>query len=282
MKNLRDTTFREWLARTPEDLFGIDPEHNLTAEEKRKKRAENYDNPGGTLSPTILMSELVRMGPIGNKAAQRVWSDVVSFGDRERPGSLMATMTPTGSLRINVRKLAIDLEGTKVWCLKKVISLIEQYDQKERGDIAEKGLAQQYHEEISKIDSPDLESPKNDYKNTELLALKVASISRRQHPTVMHYVGIRKHSEQYYQIYFQYRGHGQGGDVPRQGVMEQFDIHIKYYQERGVLRSWANEIQSPKRGHRWTLAPSFWDEYFMPTQPIDEICNAIIQSFITY
>src|ERR1700753_634376 len=207
---MENITFREWLAKTPEDLYGINPEHNLSLEERRKKRAENYDMPGGTLSPTLLMTELMKMGPINNKAPTRIWNDVVGYGDSDRPGSLMAMMTPAGSIRICVRKLAMDLEGTKVWSLKKVISLVEQIDQKERANIAETGLAYQYHEEITKIDGPNIDSPKKDYKNTEALVLKIASIARQQHPTVMHYAGIRKHDEQSYQIYFQYRGHGQG------------------------------------------------------------------------
>jgi hypothetical protein len=28
--------------------------------------------------------------------------------------------------------------------------------------------------------------------------------------------------------------------------------------------------------------PSEWDEYFMPTQPMDEIVEAVIQSFLSY
>ena len=276
------TTFREWLAKTPEDLFGIDPDQNISQEERRMRRAENYDTPGNTLSPTLLMSELMKMGPINNKAPQRIWNDVVGYGDHERPGALMATMTPAGSIRINVRKLAMDLEGNKVWTLKKVISLVDQIDQKDRGNIAETGLAYEYHEAIEKIDSANIDAAKNDFKNTEHLALKIAAIARRQHPAVMHYAGIRKHEENHYQIYFQYRGHGQGGDTPRQSTMEQFDIHVKYYTSRGVIRSWGSEVQSPKRGHRWKLMPSEWDEYFMPTQPMQEIAEAVIQSFLAY
>lgn len=279
---MKNTSFREWLAKTPEDLFGIDPEHNVPQEIRRMRRAENYDKPGGTLSPTLLMTELMKMGPVNNKAPQRIWNDVVGYGDHERAGALMATMTPAGSIRINVRKLAMDLEGNKVWALKKVISLVDQMDQKDRGDIAEVGLAYEYHEAIAKIDSADIDAAKNDYKNTENLALKIAAIARRQHPAVMHYAGMRKHDEHHYQIYFQYRGHGQGGDTPRQSVLEQFDIHVKYYPQRGVIRSWGGEIQSPKRGHRWKLMPSEWDEYFMPTQPMQEIAEAVIQSFMSY
>jgi hypothetical protein len=191
-------------------------------------------------------------------------------------------MTPFGSIRINVRKLAVDLEGSHVWTLKKVISLVDQMDQKDRGNIAETGLAYDYHEAMAKIDSADIDAPKNDYKNTEVLALKLASMARRQHPTVMHFAGIRKHDEHHYQIYFQYRGHGQGGDTPRQSVMEQFDINVKYYASRGVLRCWGGEVASPKRGQRWKLMPSEWDEYFMPTQTLEEITEAVIQSFLSY
>lgn len=279
---MRTTNFKEWLARSPEDLFGIDPNQNLPPEILRMRRAENYDKPGGSLSPSKLMSELVKMGPVNNKKPERLWNDVVAYGDHERAGALMATLTPAGSIRINVRKLAIDLEGTKVWALKKVISLVDQMDVKDRGDIAETGLAYEYHEAIAKIDEAEHDAPKNDFKNTETLALKIGAAARRNHPSVMHYAGIRKHDEHHYQIYFQYRGHGAGGDTPRQSFLEQFDIHLKYYPHKGVLRSWGGEVQSPKKGHRWKLMPSEWDEYFMPTQPMDEIVEAVIQSFMAY
>ena len=279
---MKPINFKEWLAKTPEDLFGIDPDENVSKEELRRRRAENYDTPGGSLSPTLLMSELLKMGPVGNKAPERIWNDVVGYGDHDRAGALMAVMTPTGSLRINIRKLAMDLEGNKVWALKKVISLVDQYDQTDRGNISETGLAYHYHGEIEKINTASIDSANNDYKNTETLALKLAAMARRQHPSVMHYQGIRKHSENHYQIYFQYRGHGQGGNVPKQSVMEQFDINLVYYPSRGVLRCWGGEIQSPKNAHRWKLMPSEWDEYFMPSQPMAEIADAIIESFMTY
>lgn len=279
---MKTLAFREWFAKNPEELYGIDPEHNLSLEEKRRKRAENYDEPGNILSPTRLMSELMRMGPVNNKAPQRVWSDVVAYGDAERSGSLMASLTPSGSLRFNIRRLCVDLEGTRTWVLKKVISLVEQIEQKERGDTAEHGMAQEYHEVIEKIDGPHLDAAKNDFKGMEELALRLASMTRQNHPTVMHYAGIRKHDENYYQIYFQYRGHGAGGDTPRQAVMEQFDINFKYYKERGVIRCWGGEIQSPKKGHRWKLMPSEWDEYFVPTQSVTEITESIIHIFLAY
>lgn len=281
-KGMKSTTFREWLAKSPEDLFGIDPDANVSKEELRKRRAENYDKPGGTLSPTLLMSELMKMGPVNNKAPQRIWNDVVGYGDHEQPGALTATMTPAGSIRLNLRKLAVDLEGNHVWALKKVIPLVDQIDQKDRGDIAEHGLAYQYHSEIAKIDSSTIDAPKNDYKDMETLSLKVAAMSRRSHPSVMHYAGLRKHNEEHYQIYFQYRGHGQGGDTPGQSRLEQFDINMAYYPKRGVIRCWGGEVQSPKSGHRWKLMPSEWDEYFMPSQPMEEIANAIIESFTAY
>jgi hypothetical protein len=275
------TNFREWLAKTPEDLFGIDKEKTLPEEILRMRRAENYDKPGGELSPARLMSELVKMGPIKNKKPQILWTDTVGYGDYERPGALMAVMTPLGSLRINVRKLALDLEGTKVWALKKVIPLYDKFDVKDRGNVVETGMAYEYHEAIKKIDEAEHDAPKGDFKNTETLALKIAAATRRNHPSVMHYSGIRKHDENHYQIYFQYRGHGVGGPSPY-SFQEQFDIHLKYYPDRGILRSWGTEVQSQRKGQSWSIAPSEWDEYFMPTQSMDEIKEAIIAAFMSY
>jgi hypothetical protein len=270
------------MAKTPEERYGMDPNEFLSKEEQRRRAASNLDEPSINLSPTVLMSELVKMGPVNNKAPTRLWSDVVSYGDHQRPGALMATLTPSGSIRINLRKLAVDLEGNHTWALKKVFALADKIDQKERGYLAETGLAYMYHGELEKLDSSSIDAPKNDFKNMETLALKVASVARRNCPEVMHYQGIRKHENNHYQIYFQYRGHGQGGDTPRQSTLEQFDINLVYYPSRGVIRCMGGEIQSPKKGHRWKLMPSEWDEYFMPSQPMEEITNAVVTTFLTY
>lgn len=282
MGKLKHATFREWLARSPEDIFGFNPEDNIPPELRRARRSENYDSPIERLATDKIMSELVRMGPIKDKKPQRIWVDTVAYGDRERPGAMSIDISPGGSLRASIRKKAIDLEGNQIWILKKVISLIEQYDDKEREPIGEVGIAYRFFEEIEKADKSQLDVGKNDFKQMEDLALMLAGKARLKHPPVMIYQGIRQHSGNLYEIYFHYTGQGQGGDVPRQGVIEQFSIHLAYEPKRGIIRCWGNEIASPKSGKKWRSMPSEWDEVFVPTQSMQEITSNIIDLFVTY
>lgn len=276
---MHHTTFREWLSRSPEQLFGVEDDiGQLSAEEKKERDLANYDKPIDNLSTSAVMAELVRIGAVNQKDPKRTWEDIVEYGSET--GALSIDLSPLGSLRVNMRKRLTDLEGNKVWVLKKVVPLINDYDHGDRGQVEETEYAAQFHSELKRIDEDGLDSPQKDFKGMETLVLKMASTVRRNHPEVMHYEGLKKHTNDHYQIYFSYRGHGV--EAPDAQRCEQFDIHMVYYPARGTVRCWGSEIISKTRRHQWYPSPSEWDEIFMPTQKSEEIVQSITEIFMTY
>jgi hypothetical protein len=75
---------------------------------------------------------------------------------------------------------------------------------------------------------------------------------------------------------------GNGSEAPGQQRVEQFHIHLFFDKELGLIRSFGNDIQSPKTSHHWIAQPSEWDEMFAPTQPIKEITQIVVDALSTY
>ncbi len=130
------------------------------------------------------------------------------------------------------------------------------------------------------INEQMIDSPNVDYKDFRNLSQALASKVKFNASDIFVYEGARQVSENYSLIWFSYRGAGQ--EAPGGHKAEQFNVHLTYDPSNGLLRSWGNEISSPKSGQRWQIQPSEWDELFLPSQPISEITNAIVEALSTY
>jgi hypothetical protein len=91
---------------------------------------------------------------------------------------------------------------------------------------------------------------------------------------------IKEMSDDYYKIYFGFKGHGV--EAPSALRAEQFDIDIVFDKKKGLIRCWGYNIDSPTSQHKWAPQPSEWDEWFAPSQSIDEIVEAIINNLMVY
>lgn len=143
-------------------------------------------------------------------------------------------------------------------------------------------LASEMYDHLEKLSIEMIDSAQRDYPEFSRLVEKMVSAVRRDYPSYcMFPAGLKKINENYFKIYFEFRGHGVLAP-PRQKRMEQFDIDLFWDKSKGLVRCWGYNIESSLGQHDWTPAPSEWDEWFAPSQPIEEIIECVKRIFSTY
>lgn len=261
-------TFKKWLLSEYKDIFGFESgRHAATFHQKKK-----YTGAIDPIDSSIVLGELAKHS-LGVKKPIWEWNDMIKWGSES--GAIKIDVSPLGSYKIIVRKLIPDLEGVNRWVCKKIVP----FDENEHNQ-DELNIALKLYEDLQKIDQELLDAPNHEYKLLERLTFKLADKVRQNLPTVMVFGGIKKMNENYYIIYNEYRG--QGVEAPGSSRCENFHIHLNFNPSSGLIRCWGNEIQSPTSQHRWISQPSEWDEVFTPSQPIQEIVEAVIAALSTY
>lgn len=264
MQSLR---FTEWASERKHDIFGFE-------KKKAKKNISTEEEyPINPIDPELVMRELIEL-PLGMKKGIWDWHDTIVWGNEETPGSVLLEISPLGSYKAITRKMIINAEGDKSWICKNVLKFNEDGIDKE-----EKNLSILIYEELTKADL-DLDSANRDFDNFEKYVIKITGALKLEHPEIMFFDKVKKMNENYYICTFNYRG--QGVEAPGSMRVEQFHINLNFDKKKGLIRCWGNDVSSPTSGHKWQPQPSEWDEYFAPTQKIEEITKAIKDMFMTY
>jgi hypothetical protein len=272
----KEFNFKEWIAKTPEDLYGFP---SLLPEKKDKTPLYELE-PLEPIKISAVISELVNLGKIGTREPNSLFETKVAFGTND-VGRLIVEVSPFGSLKIIVRRMIKDLKGENVAVCKKIVPLVNDYNHISEKDSSEEyKIAYDINRYLTRIDKESLEKPSNQYEGLRGLTIKMAQEMRARHPSEMIYNGVIQNNENYYTIYFSYTG--EGVEAPDRQRVEQFNVNISYESDIGLIRCWGNEISSPVKGRKWMLKPSEWDEYFTPSQKDDEIVYAIKEAFSTY
>lgn len=269
-------SFLEWLGVPPEQKFGfVGRFDKITPRNVDKDEHKPID----ILGVSAILDELTWLGPINNKKPERLFENVVNYG--QQADKMQVVASPLGSLKIIIRKIATTLEGTYKPICYSIYPLINDYDRQGSGDDhIENILANKIADKLTEIDNKMMLSGVKDYKNLRELTLELARNVRSNHPACMHFEGVVQNGENDYTIYLQYNG--QGVEAPSARRVEQFDIHLQYSKDTGLIRCWANEISSPTKQHLWQIQPSEWDEYFSPKQKHSEIVECVMNALYTY
>ena len=222
-----------------------------------------------------IMAELARLPALGIYKPSWTWQDILEWGDGV--GAIKIDVSPLGSYKIVARRHIKDIRGETTWVCKKVFPL----DENEHDD-NEIELAHNIYEGITKISTTMIDSPRwGNYPDFERLVEKLTHEVRHQYPNyIMFPKGTKKISEDYYKIYFEFKGHGV--EAPGSNRAEQFDIDIFWDRKKGLVRIWGYDIVSSKSQHSWQPQPSEFDEWFSPAQPIEEIIECVVAMFLTY
>lgn len=263
----------EWLGVPAERLFGF------SNDVKASGPVKYSEEPLEPLGPSMILDELTWLGSINNKKPNRLFENMVDYGhDADK---MQVVISPLGSLKIIIRKIGIALEGSHIPICYTIYPLINDYNHNgESDDKIENIIANKIADKLTEIDNRQLLTGVKDYDKLKELTLELARNVRANHPKCMHFEGVVSPNENQYTIYLQYNG--QGVEAPSARRAEQFDIHMQYQKDTGLIRCWANEITSPTRQHLWQVQPSEWDEYFSPKQKNSEIIECIMNALYTY
>jgi len=239
-----------------------------------KKYTDDDQTPLNPFDVQEMFDEMLRMPSINSHKAKKRWADTLEWG--QDIGALLLDISPLGSFKITIRRKITDLQGEMRWICKKIISLNERNYNTDEGP-----RAVEVYEAVKDIGKQMIDSPKSDYEDFHTLVRHLFSQSRLHFPSYcMFSPKIKQINENYYKIYFDMKGHGV--ESPSATRVEQFNIDILMDKEKGLIRCWGYDVKSPTKGHKWEIVPSEWDEWYAPSQPIEEIVDIVINTLLFY
>lgn len=240
------------------------------------KDIENDEKPYHMFNTEQVIGELVRQKPLGIYEGRKKRPGIVEWG--HEVGAMRMEFSPLGSSKAFVRRKIKDLNGEVTWICKYVWPLGNETQLQDK----EMLLAHDMYEHLEKLSVEMIDTAQKEYPEFERLAGKLTSAVRMNYPSYcMFPVGMKKINEDYYKIYFEFRGHGVLAPV-RQMRNEQFDIDLFWDKKKGLVRCWGYNIESPSKERSWRVSPSEWDEWFAPSQPMEEIIECVKKIFSTY
>lgn len=256
--------FKKWILTEKADIFGFD--------KQRQKSEKGFVSMGAMgFKPEMIMDELARVS-LGIKKPVHDWCSKVQWGTDT--GSLKVEIGTFGSLKINVERKINDLEGNEIWLCKRVIAVNKTKFGNEQDVVAS------IHDTLKEVDGEMINMPIKDFDRLENLVVSLATQMKIKAPRFFMTEGIKKVNKNHYLIHWAMNG--LGAEAPTARRVEQFDVHIQFIPETGIIRSWGCDISSPMRQHLWQIQPSEWNLYFAPTQPKQEIIESIVRAFEAY
>lgn len=257
--------FHDWMNEVAD--FGFE-----STFKDRKGLTPYEDDPIHHLDVGYVISQL-KKHKVGLNEANRSYFSEVVWG--KGIGSIKLEFTPLGGSRVMIRKLCHDLHGDTKWILKKVIEIRHLYDH--HPDV----LVENSLNIINELSQQGNDSPSNEYKDLEKLVLRMTPKLRGTRMDLFIYEGTKKVKEnENYIIHFGVTGNGvQKKDQRR---LEQFQFHVLYKKEVGLIKIIGQEIDSSLGQHQWKLDQSSWIEYFMPSQSFEEIIETQVRLFNSY
>lgn len=205
------------------------------------------------------------------KKITKDWEEEVEW--IENGENFEVNVNPFGSLRITCRKIISDLNGEKTRICKYVYSINERKTNEERK------LAEFIYNKSIKISNKKIDYVSKEY-NIETLAKDLYNEVSKNHPKIMFPTKLRKMNDNYYKIIFEFRGQGVG--IPGSLIGLEFNIDLTFDKEKGLIKCWGYDINSPVGKRQWNIQPSEWSEYFSPKENIENIIKMISKTFSTY
>lgn len=256
---MKKINFKQFFEAT--DIFGFSPKNQPESEPKIDPF---FSNPIRQFNIELMMDFLSKKS-LGIISPHTTYINEIIWGNQ--PGAIKLEVD-TG-YTFFIKKLGIDRQGSPRWLTKKMFQLNRQgYGGTE--DI----VAQEIFEQLEKIASANIESPKNDYNDLQNLVDHIYKKTIKNSKSIFIPEGVRKLSDDAYIIKFGVRGHG----VEAKGHqrVEQNQTMISYDRDTGTIRVTNYNIESPVgKRHSWKVKPNDLDIYFFPTQDRDEISETV-------
>ncbi len=249
--------FRSWLEAA--DIFGFD----------REKRGESPET-----SELILpikqfdvekMMDLLSRKRVGVFLGEVTFHNSIQWGDN--PGSVKLEISP--SYTFFVKKLAIDKEGNPRWVTNKCFQL----NRTGCGGF-EDSVAQEIYESIRMAAESNIEAAVEEYKDLDRLVEAIFRKLKRCIKPIFLPEGIKKLHEHAYIIKFNVRG--QGVEARDHTRIEQNQVMVTYDEAQGTIRiTDYNLLSKNGRGHEFRIGLNETEMWFMSSQSVESISNAI-------
>jgi len=220
------------------------------------------------------VTKLLRRRSLGVKMPIEGYVGEVQWG--AGAGAIKIVFSPYRGLTASIRKLVPSLMGEGIWICKSVFPVYNIYDH------SPDSLIEELTDVVKETDENGINSPTNTYEELENLVFKIAQkLKSESTQKVLTYHGIRLIEEnEKYIISFNCTGMGrQRQDQKR---LDQFQVHVTYHKNEGFIRVTGDELGDKIGKHSWQYDPSQFDEKFVPTQPKEEIAEAVLQLFNSY
>lgn len=267
---MKKLDFKNWMCLESLADFGFNNDNEPTQEEKDQK-AIGDSKPIDTFDIEFMMEYLSNQ-VIGGKKGKMPFVNEVHWG--EGAGSLRVWSGT--SLCINIDRMGHDLTGCPKWGTKK-------YFQINRSGYGghEPAVAQEIVEQLKLLDQKPLDSPSSNYQELESLVSAISEQLRQSSRNIFLYEGVKKKNDNEYIIRFGVRGHGI--EAQDQQKVEENHTTVTYDKKTGMIRLINTNIESAVGGgSKWEIMPSDTDWYFFPTQPKNEIVEAIATAMRWY
>lgn len=252
-------SFKAFIEAT--DIFGFDK----NADEPEIVNDKDHDKPVHQFNLELMMWHLLRKN-VGLYEAECPFENEIIWGGH-RPGAIKLE-SDTG-FTFFIKRLGRDMEGNERWATKKVLQL-------NRRGIGgwEEQIAGEIHDHIVNYTHLPVDGPMKEYDGLENLVYKMATKIRKVAPTMFLFQGIKKLDENVYHIVFGLRSNGV--QAPNQQAVEQVVTQVSYDEHCGTIKVDNYKISSKVgRDVGFRLRPKDFEAFFFPTQPVDEITEAI-------
>lgn len=255
----RKLRFKEFFEAT--DIFGFDkkevPEEKLPPQE-----------PIHQFSIDEMMGYLAKR-KIGSKSPDQRFMNEIRWG--QNFGAVRLTVSP--KMAFMVQKLGKDLEGEDAWITKKRFQL----NRTGYGGY-EEAVASEIFDVVKELSEGGVDSAKKEVERLDRLTERISVKMQRVAQNKFMYEGIKKVSDNEYQIVFAVNSYGL--EAPSQRRVEQHITQIKFDPEVGLIKCSDFKIESPVGGpHEWKIMPADLSVNFSPAQDRDEIEEVIAVHF---
>jgi hypothetical protein len=261
---MNQLNFKEWLGL--KDIYGFEKEVN------QAQNTQKIDElPVKRLALDIVMERLAQNSlPLGLPKSKFLTE--MQWGTHD--GALRVKWTP--KLNVKIHRLHHDREGNEAWILKKFFFVNDRDFAGQEDVVADeifdqvKAIAYQNHDSV-------MEEGEFKFDN---IVYSLAAQMRQQQYQVIEFERVKKLNENEYDLSFWVRGGGTGTLYGPHSQRPALALIVKmaYNERTGLIKAIAEMIQSVDNSAEWAIQPAEFEEYFLPTQPKNEIINSIVTS----
>jgi hypothetical protein len=266
-----DLDFSKWLLEYAD--YGFEKQNTKKANYPTFQSNSDDSGPWKNFDIELFFKELKNLSESDNKKTKKVWHEEMSW--LENGNMVEVNINPFGSLRITTRKYIKDLQGSDVRICKNVFDIDDHHTDQEIS------IAHKIYEHVKEFSKVNIDYPTTDIFDLKKLAHKLFNATKQTYPDyIMFPISLKEMNDSYYKLIFEFRGAGAG--APNSSVGMQFDINLAFDKQKGLIRCWGCNVDSPSPKRQFNIQPSEWDEYFSPQEENKKIIGMIITTLMTY